>query len=351
MSPFLRGATVLAAVSMLFGSARRAHAQGSADEQPIRIQYTAHDGCPDALGFFWYVRARTQRVRLAAPGESADLATIDIVQADGKSRGTLELPPVDGRPFTRQVEAASCSDVVLALSLVVALSYDPDATTTFPTVVTAPPSEPAPPVQPAPVLVLPPPAAPPEPVESPRRMPPYGAAAGLMALGFGGVAPSLQAVLAPFFEYGSNAQGLWHPRLRASFLVQVPATDVQKAPGLSATLFFLAGQLSGCPISVRLNQDVAVSPCLAVDVGQIFGNAGASVQGRQSGSLWWVALEATAHLRSTLAGPVFAEVTGSVGIPLAPGEFVLQGDGGQVSVHKIPTVFGSFGLGLGVHFP
>src|SRR4249920_705061 len=138
MSLVQRGAAVLGAVAMVVGAPLAAHA-APADEHPIRLEYAAHEGCPDALGFFWYVRARTQRVRLAAQGETADLAKISIVRSGPRSVGTLELPPFEGRPFSREVEAPTCADVVLALSLVVALAYDPDATTTFPSTVTAPP--------------------------------------------------------------------------------------------------------------------------------------------------------------------------------------------------------------------
>ncbi|HEX4340974.1 MAG TPA: hypothetical protein VH062_33930 [Polyangiaceae bacterium] len=342
---------VFAAVFTLSGLPRPAHAQSVASERPIRVQYTAHEGCPDALGFFWYVRARTQRVRLAAEGEPADLATVQIVQTDGQSVGTLELPPVEGRPFSRQVEAASCNDVVLALSLVVALNYDPDATTTFPTVVTAPPVE-APAVAPSPPpVVAPPPPFVEQPLaEAPRRQGSAGASAGLTALGYGGVAPGLNPVLAPFFEYGSNEERLLRPSVRAAVLVQVPSRSVTTTAG-NASLFFVAGQLSGCPISVRIVDGVGVAPCLAFDLGKVLGTGGG--QGGQSGSLWWATVEAVARLRSALGGPLFAEVTGGGGIQLAPGEFdVFAADGvSKVRVYKLPTGFGFFGLALGVHFP
>ena len=55
-------AHVLVGIAVAFG----APAVRGADEQPVRIQYEAHEGCPDALGFFWHVRARTHRVR--SPG-------------------------------------------------------------------------------------------------------------------------------------------------------------------------------------------------------------------------------------------------------------------------------------------
>src|SRR5438477_2320046 len=139
MSRVTRRAAWVVAIAASFGIAGPARAQGSAGpaglpppegpsvapqaaspppEHPVRLQYSAHPECPDAFGFFAHVRARTQRVRLAAPTEPAELAVIDITRTPSSSVGTLELPPLDGHPFTRRVEAATCQEVVLALSLV-----------------------------------------------------------------------------------------------------------------------------------------------------------------------------------------------------------------------------------------
>src|SRR5882672_9996519 len=84
------------------------------EQTPIRLQYSAHDGCPDSVAFFRFVQARTQRIRLAAPGELAETATIVIERGESGSAGTLELPPLDNRPFSRRVEARTCDEVVLA---------------------------------------------------------------------------------------------------------------------------------------------------------------------------------------------------------------------------------------------
>src|SRR5581483_6271828 len=100
----------------------------------------------------------------------------------------LELPPFEGRPFTREVEAATCADVVLALSLVVALAYDPDATTTFPATITAPKASLPPTVAPpssSPAVSAQEAASAPAPApevatpELPLPPAPFGAAAGV----------------------------------------------------------------------------------------------------------------------------------------------------------------------------
>lgn len=354
MSPVQRGMVILGTLAMVVGASVAARAAG-AEERPLRIEYSAHEGCPDALGFFWYIRAHTQHVRLAAEGELADLAKVHIVRADGKSVGTLELPPFEGRPFSRQVEAPTCADVVLALSLVVALAYDSDATTIFTPPVAAPPEpEPPAPAPSSPPIVAPPPpkVEPPAP-EPPRRPMRSGGAAAFAVLASSGLGPStLQVLLAPFVEYSSHAAGVWQPRVRGAFLVEVPAATATKSGLGSASLQLFAGALEGCPVSLPIAADVAVVPCAGVGVGRLVGQAARTVDGAQSGGLWWVALQTAAHLRSELPGPLFAELTASGSINLAPGKFVfVDPTNGQVPVYKLPPFFGSFGLALGVHFP
>jgi hypothetical protein len=280
---------------------------------------------------------------LAAAGELAESATITIERGESGSAGTLELPPLDNRPFSRRVEARTCDEVVLALSLVLALAYDPEAISTFPAVVAAAPVSPQ-------ALPVSPPAQPLEPPPAPAPPPArFGAAAGIAAYALGGISPGLSSVLAPFIEYGSNAERLWKPRVMASLVFQIPQHEVRTEDNRSATLLFFGGQLTGCPISVVIVSGIEVVPCLGFDLGQIIGSGNEGVEATRTGSLWWVALEAIGRLRAAITGPMFAEFMGSGGVTLTQGEFILLGPP-EVPVHKIPVGFGSFGLGLGVHF-
>ena len=313
--------------------------------RPVRLQYAAHPECPDAAGFFAHVRARTQRVRLASPDEPAEVAIIDITRTPSGSVGTLERPPLDGHPGTRRVEAGTCQEVVLALSLVLALAYDPDAITTFPTTVTAPPG--------APIVVAPaPPYPPPEPPLAPSLAEPpeprFGAAAGVSFLGTSGIAPSVRPIIGPFIEYGSTSKRPLHMRGMVSLYVEVPDATVNVAGGRQATLRFFGGQIAGCPLWVEIVPDVTFAPCLAFDLGQVIGSGAHGVQNALTDGLTWAAFELIARLRANIGGPLFAEVVGSGGLTLNHQRFTLEG---VDPVYKIPTGFGSFGLGLGVHFP
>ena len=121
--------SVMIALSLAF-FATSARAVDAA--QPIRIRYTAPPGCPNSLQFFWLVRSRTDRVRLAAVTELAVPISVDLLPNATGVVGTLGLPPVGGELFQRRVEARSCAEVVVALSLIVALAFDPDAASAVP---------------------------------------------------------------------------------------------------------------------------------------------------------------------------------------------------------------------------
>lgn len=360
MSRVWRGAALFfGAAPLLF--APRVHAESAVGaEQPLRIQYEVHQGCPDALSFFWHVRARTQRVRLAQPGELAVLASVHIAQEAGQSVGTLALPDAAGQPFTRRVEASSCNEVVLALSLVLALAYDPDAMATFPA-----PSAPSTPSAPEPALAphpAEPPAAPPElaPPPAPRPAEPaLRAAVGAEALLMSSVAPGLRSAFGPFIEFGAASDSLWwRPRVVATLLVEAPEANVSvSAAGAqrSATLSYAGGRLAGCPGSWALASGLELGPCVGLTVGRISGSGGSGLTPPSNGSDWWAAAELMGALRYAMAGPVFLQALGGAGISLYRPTFALHTGAGStredVPFHQVRAGFGEFGIALGVHFP
>src|SRR5262249_6044736 len=90
--------------------------------EPIRIDFKAHDGCPDEARFTGEVRARTRKARLAFPGEPARFFRVLVTRdRGGKSRGKLTIEDPSGALATRDVMGASCAEVVSALALITAL--------------------------------------------------------------------------------------------------------------------------------------------------------------------------------------------------------------------------------------
>jgi len=311
------------------------------------MQYTAHAGCPDALGFFWHVRARTQRVRLAATGELALLVAVRIEQEGNESVGTLELPaPDQSEPFVRQVRAASCEEVVLALSLVLALAYDPDAVQSFAS--PAPPGSPPPP--PEPHRSPPPPA---HPRASASETSAWRAAFGLDGLFVGGmIASSLEPGLGAFAEVGRTG-GFVAPTVTASF-VFVPSESHVTDVDPTARFGYVGGRLALCPVNLLslVAKGVELSPCLALDVGRLSASTElADPLGVASSS--WVASLAILRFRWNFYDRFFGETIAGAGVTLKrpPDTFRVEEQGQEKTVFEVPPVVSDFGVGVGAYFP
>src|SRR5688500_6835514 len=84
-------------------------------EIPIRIDYPASAGCPDAASFLEQVRRRTSRARLAGPGELARTMKVTVERA-GRSYARLEFVDTDARHVKREMAGEDCAEVVSGIS-------------------------------------------------------------------------------------------------------------------------------------------------------------------------------------------------------------------------------------------
>lgn len=92
---------------------------------PVRVTLEAPADCSTPDAFFQSVRARSDRVRPADPGERSVEIGVRLVRMGSKVHGELRILGEHGESQTRQVDGASCAEVVEALSLTVALSLVP----------------------------------------------------------------------------------------------------------------------------------------------------------------------------------------------------------------------------------
>jgi hypothetical protein len=92
---------------------------------PVRVTLEAPADCSTSEDFFQSLRARSDRVRPANPGERSVEIGVRLVRKGSKVRGELRMIGEHGESDTRQVDGASCAEVVEALSLTVALSLVP----------------------------------------------------------------------------------------------------------------------------------------------------------------------------------------------------------------------------------
>jgi hypothetical protein len=92
---------------------------------PIRVSLQAPADCSTSEDFFQSLRARSDRVRPANPGERSVEIGVRLVRTGSKVHGELRITGEHGESDKRQVDGASCAEVVEALSLTVALSLVP----------------------------------------------------------------------------------------------------------------------------------------------------------------------------------------------------------------------------------
>ena len=92
---------------------------------PIRVTLEAPADCSTSEDFFQSLRARSDRVRPANPGERGVEIGVRLVRVGSKVHGELRMIGEHGESDTRQVDGGSCAEVVEALSLTVALALVP----------------------------------------------------------------------------------------------------------------------------------------------------------------------------------------------------------------------------------
>ena len=113
-------------------------ALASTDATGIRIELDAPADCATAEAFYEKVRSRTERVRPVVEGETGVRVVVRITRVGAKAHGELRVIGESGESDTRRVDGTTCTEVVEALSLTVALAVDPTARLAPPSTATAP---------------------------------------------------------------------------------------------------------------------------------------------------------------------------------------------------------------------
>jgi hypothetical protein len=312
-------------------------AESGAEPEPIRLSYTASDGCPSRDAFLERLRARTTRFREAIEGEAARVFTADLVFGANASRGKLTVRARDGSSTTRELKAPSCEQVGEALALIVAIAIDPQAL-----VEVAPPrSEPEPPPVPSP----PPDAArPPDVRRSEPMVRTVRGAFGLRWDEVSGVTPILRPVLRPFFEIISDRPGAFVPGLRVSFAWTRNAR-VGTAYG-EADFSWYAGRIEACPFRLG-SVAVSLSSCVTFDAGAL-RVVGQDATASTARTRPWVSTGLNARGSARVWRFVFVEVEVGAAAPWFKDRWVFA-DGS--AIQAAPPITAWMGAGLGCRFP
>lgn len=287
----------------------------------FRVEYRAPPECPDARAFVAGVTGRTKHAMIA-PGPDARAVEV-VIESAPALEGRVRIAGPRGELAERSVRGAACREVVDALALITALSFDPEASSE----VTRDP--------------VPEPAAPPPVAAGPRApslvwslyagltLVPFESALPGSDLGFGAAvgASSEGAILAPL----------------TLLMVRRTTGDVARVGG-RAELGVTSAGLVGCPVRIPAQGSLALRPCAGFELGRLDAEGVNLTQGRRHSSVW---LLPTVGARGQwqFSAPFVASAELGAGFPLKRQHYTF--DSGE-RVHDIPRVSLGAALELGV---
>jgi hypothetical protein len=318
-------------------------AQQTVATEATRFEFRAPAGCSSADDFSARVSKRSWRIRLVPDASVRRSLVVEIqpAPAGGALRGTVTVVEADGTTRNRRLKAASCEEAVDALSLIAAVTLDPEAML----------GEPAPesPIAPEPAKT---PAKPPEP-PAPRKPParfrrapptePYRFSFGL--------AGALLLQMAPEPALGATASAAFeiNPGNLAAPFWRLSVTHAQRRgiaePGGQASFAFTLPTLDLCPVRLG-SRALGLRPCAYGSVGllKVWG-AGTSRDETHARVYAAVGLSAWLGWRISEVFEIIADAR--AGLPLRRDEFAFNRD----VFFKTPTPGFSLGVGAAGGFP
>lgn len=356
-----RSRSILALVlALIAGLPRSARADTpSLDQQlesAVSVVYDLPSSCPSVGDFERDVAQRAPRARFTLDAAARQFHVAAWPDAREWVGEVTAVPAVDASSV-RRVRGATCADVVAALALIVALALDPEALreASHGDAVQNPAAAPAPvapqPASAAPAIVPPPPVYLPPPPPVPEMESSAGsqhASRWRMSLG-GGALVALGVAPGPLFGASISADVTpsrdrvltWLFRLSASALFPRELGEPLKAR-FGAQLL----TLEGCPFRLPLGSVISLLPCLGIEGGvvEVRGVAQPGLVTTQNQSALFLGAVQPLRVQVRLGSVFSLEVDGTLKEPFHHDSFGYSRP--SVTVHTVPPVTGSFGLGL-----
>ena len=310
----MRGCAVAGVAAAILGRAPAVRAAPDASRH-----YDVPDGCPDADGFASEVLAR-------APS-SANLAAtsfdVTISTTTGRFEGRVTVRDEDGASPSRAVQADSCEEVVRALALVVAMTFDPDERPSAPVPAAAPPD--------------------PAPETAPDRIAPAPARLRFGVGARGGVTSAVGPLVSPMLGgYVALEARRFSLRMGVS---RAESSIVERVAG-SATFARTTGMVDACPLLSR-GSTVSGAACAGLEVGTL-ASTGRDTVSPESSTRPWVAAGLAARLGWEPLPRFVLELEGRGSFPLVRDRFVFRPSD---EVFETPLLAISAALTAGVRFP
>lgn len=339
--PFLQAAWGAGALVMIV--ARLAAAEnapsGRSGTDKVRLAYRAPPDCPSESAFASSVRERLPGGWEAAPGELAIVFDVDVSTRGERFSATIRFSNAEGEPFQREVEGASCIDVVNGMALVAALAIRSRVGD-----VEEPPPPPPPPA-PRPSEPAPPASTPSAPPPEPTKARSVFFRAGALGMLTTGVGPGLAFGGGAFF--GAELSGA-----RLELVLAAVASGRVSAESIPSEFRLLVARLDGCPLALGLGNHLAVEPCALFELGSLRAETFESqprVTKPDSGSATWLAPGALVRAVARFQ-PLVLELEGFARFPLFHEQFYVDAGGARDTVFEVPTVAWGAALGLGLRF-
>jgi hypothetical protein len=340
--------TLTLALAVLLGAT-----SAVAASDPVRLQYSAPEGCPGLSALRARVAKRLKNGRLARPGELARVFRIHIDVAPEHAVAHMNFTDADGREATRELSAPTCREALNAIALVAALAIEARAkkeAAAHASRPVAPP--PRPPGVPHVRRAEPPtnPTAPPraEPEPASRRSTLRAGEGALLGVdsGFAPV-PALELSVLAELRFGSTLFQGW---------LAYANSGPSDADGVTATYRLYTLGVEACPVAVKAGSWLALRPCAGLNAGVVHaaGERGARVVTPNSATPPWVSALALGRLEVAPDPRLIVLLQGGAGFPLTPHRrFILNQPSGAaqpVTVYTVPYFTWQLGAGLLARF-
>lgn len=301
---------------------------------PVRVEVEAPADCADAPSFLERVRARRPGIRAAREDETPPSYKVRIAADNGRMLGSVVAE--DGEP--RSLASATCSELVDALALTVALAIDSRESGKS----SAAPPEPqsGPPVEAA--SEPPPDSQRPAIVASRSRV--FRASLGVDATLTWMGALSRLPTPGIFVEAGPEVDGVRDVWLRVGAATSAGGIDTGAG---RADVRWWVGQLDGCPPGARLSRMFLARACLGVEAGMLSAE-GSGISRAGASRSPWVAARALVSVTWKMTERLFLLASVGLAVPISRPRFLFA----PSEVLFTPPSLAPFaGIGGGFTFP
>jgi hypothetical protein len=316
-----------------------------AENDPVRLEYTASPGCPDASVLRAEVQKRLKNGRLAREGELARAFRIHIDVTPERALAHMDFVDADGREAKRDVSAPSCDEALRAIALVAALAIEARAEKAQAQAGATPRPSPRPTGAPRGGH-----AEPPTPIT--RALPRQAPERPLFRFGFGpmlgansGFAPKPALELALALELRTD------DALFAGWAAIADSGPTDAQGGTAKYRLYTLGA-EGCPVALRAGAGFALRPCLGLDAGLVHaaGEKGGPIDTPNSTTEPWISALVLGRVELAPDPRLVLVLQGGPGFPLIRQQFTIDLQHREQDVYDVPQLIWRVGVGLLARF-